>query len=141
MLDKLFAGLDVSTQSCKLVVIDTDGEEIVFVDSVNYDTDLPQYQTRNGVIQGQAEGVSESDPKMWLEAVDFVFGKLGKSHVPMDKIRCISVSGQQHGLVVLDADLAADCRIRGFEKKYPERFIENGIAEQDMVSMAGGLAL
>ncbi|MHB1195182.1 MAG: transketolase C-terminal domain-containing protein [Longimicrobiales bacterium] len=43
-------------------------------------------------------------------------------------------------LIVLDADLAADCRIRRFEKAYPERFIQNGIAEQDMVSMAGGLA-
>ncbi|HQH27057.1 MAG TPA: 1-deoxy-D-xylulose-5-phosphate synthase N-terminal domain-containing protein, partial [Oligoflexia bacterium] len=44
-------------------------------------------------------------------------------------------------LVVLDADLAADCRVRAFELQYPERFIEDGIAEQDMVSMAGGLAL
>lgn len=44
-------------------------------------------------------------------------------------------------LVVLDADLAVDCRVRTFEKCYPDRFIENGIAEQDMVSMAGGLAL
>lgn len=43
-------------------------------------------------------------------------------------------------LVVLDADLAADCRVRQFELAYPERFIECGIAEQDMVSMAGGLA-
>lgn len=44
-------------------------------------------------------------------------------------------------LVVLGADLTADCRLREFEKRFPERFIENGIAEQDMVSMAGGLAL
>jgi len=43
-------------------------------------------------------------------------------------------------LVVLDGDLAADCRVRAFAEKYPDRFIENGIAEQDMVSMAGGLA-
>lgn len=43
-------------------------------------------------------------------------------------------------LVVLDADLSSDCRLRTFEAKFPERFIENGIAEQDMVSMAGGLA-
>jgi transketolase len=43
-------------------------------------------------------------------------------------------------LVVLDGDLAADCRVREFELTYPDRFIENGIAEQDMVSMAGGLA-
>jgi transketolase len=43
-------------------------------------------------------------------------------------------------LTVLDCDLSADCRIRAFEEQFPERFIENGIAEQDMVSMAGGLA-
>jgi transketolase len=43
-------------------------------------------------------------------------------------------------LVLLDGDLSADCKLRKFEKMYPHRFIENGIAEQDMVSMAGGLA-
>ncbi len=42
--------------------------------------------------------------------------------------------------VVLDGDLSADCKLRKFENTYPGRFIENGIAEQDMVSMAGGLA-
>jgi transketolase len=43
-------------------------------------------------------------------------------------------------LVVLDADLASDCRVRGVELAHPERFVEVGIAEQDMVSMAAGLA-
>jgi len=47
---------------------------------------------------------------------------------------------RRNDIVVLDGDLSADCKLRGFEKKYPNRFIENGIAEQDMVSMAGGLA-
>ena len=49
--------------------------------------------------------------------------------------------GARHAhLVVLDADLASDCRVRGFELAYPERFLECGIAEQDMVSAAAGLA-
>lgn len=52
----------------------------------------------------------------------------------------IDLAADRRDLVVLDADLASDCRIRTFEQAYPERFIENGIAEQDMVSMAGGLA-
>ena len=43
-------------------------------------------------------------------------------------------------LVVLDADLASDCRIRPFELQHPERFHESGIAEQDMVSAAAGMA-
>jgi transketolase len=44
-------------------------------------------------------------------------------------------------LVVLDADLALDCGLLPFAERHPERFIECGIAEQDMVSQAGGLAL
>jgi transketolase len=49
--------------------------------------------------------------------------------------------GERHeNLVVLDADLASDCRVRGFELAYPERFVECGIAEQDMVSTGAGLA-
>jgi len=43
-------------------------------------------------------------------------------------------------VVVLDADLASDCRVRAVELELPERFVEVGIAEQDMVSMAAGLA-
>ena len=53
----------------------------------------------------------------------------------------LKIGGQRKDIVVLDADLSADCGLRPFEKAYPERFIENGIAEQDMVSTAGGLAL
>jgi len=52
----------------------------------------------------------------------------------------VKIGARRKDLVVLDADLAADCRVRQFELTYPDRFIECGIAEQDMVSMAGGLA-
>jgi transketolase len=48
--------------------------------------------------------------------------------------------GERPELVVLDADLASDCRIRTIELEQPSRFVEVGIAEQDMVSMAAGLA-
>jgi transketolase len=43
-------------------------------------------------------------------------------------------------LVVLDADLSSDCRIRPFELAHPDRFHESGIAEQDMVSAGAGMA-
>jgi transketolase len=43
-------------------------------------------------------------------------------------------------LVVLDADLVKDCGLVPFAETYPGRFIECGIAEQDMVSMACGIA-
>ena len=53
----------------------------------------------------------------------------------------VEFGAKRKNIVVLDADLSADCGLRPFEHAFPERFIENGIAEQDMVSMAGGLAL
>ena len=53
----------------------------------------------------------------------------------------VEIGSEREDLVVLDADLSADCGLRLFENAFPERFIESGIAEQDMVSTAGGLAL
>ncbi|HEX3290317.1 MAG TPA: transketolase C-terminal domain-containing protein [Gaiella sp.] len=52
----------------------------------------------------------------------------------------LALASREPRLVVLDADLASDCRVRAFELAEPERFVENGIAEQDMVSMAAGMA-
>jgi transketolase len=42
---------------------------------------------------------------------------------------------------VLDADLEKPCRLTEFARSFPEQYVEMGIAEQDMVSFAGGLAL
>jgi transketolase len=52
----------------------------------------------------------------------------------------VRLGAEREDLVVLDADLASDCRVRAFELAYPDRFVECGIAEQDMVSTAAGLA-
>jgi transketolase len=49
--------------------------------------------------------------------------------------------GERHErLVALDADLVKDCGLVSFAKRFPDRFVECGIGEQDMVSMAGGMA-
>ena len=44
-------------------------------------------------------------------------------------------------LIALDADLVKDTGLASFAERFPERLIECGIAEQDMVAQAGGLAL
>jgi transketolase len=43
-------------------------------------------------------------------------------------------------IVAMDGDLVLDTGLIPFSQRFPERFVECGIAEQDMVSMAGGLA-
>lgn len=44
-------------------------------------------------------------------------------------------------IVALDGDLVLDTGLIPFRKEFPDRFFEAGIAEQDMVSQAGGMAL
>lgn len=43
-------------------------------------------------------------------------------------------------LVVLTADLSESTKVADFAKKFPERFIECGVAEQNMAGIAAGLA-
>lgn len=43
-------------------------------------------------------------------------------------------------IVVMDADLACSTQTAIFGKKFPERFFDSGIAEQDMIATAAGLA-
>jgi transketolase len=53
----------------------------------------------------------------------------------------LAMARQRPEIVVMDADLLSDCGIEAFKAELPERFIECGIAEQHMVSAAGGMAL
>ena len=43
-------------------------------------------------------------------------------------------------VVVLCADLKESTRAEQFEKRFPERFIEMGVAEQNMATVAAGMA-
>ena len=53
----------------------------------------------------------------------------------------VAAADRDPKIVALDADLVLDTGLIPFREKYPDRFIECGIAEQDMVSQAGGMAL
>lgn len=48
--------------------------------------------------------------------------------------------GDDERVVVLSADLAASVKIQSFADKYPERFFEVGVAEQNMAGVAAGLS-
>ena len=53
----------------------------------------------------------------------------------------LQIARTRRDVVVLDADLLSDCGIEAFKAELPDRFVECGIAEQHMVSAAGGMAL
>lgn len=67
-----------------------------------------------------------SKPKASRQAFGEALAELGATH---------------DSIVVLDADLAKSTKSELFMKKFPERFFEMGIAEQNMVGVAAGLGL
>lgn len=52
----------------------------------------------------------------------------------------IELGKTNENLVVLDADLAAATQTGQFKKEFPDRFFNCGIAEQNMIGVAAGLA-
>jgi transketolase len=52
----------------------------------------------------------------------------------------IEIAETRDDFVVLDADVAGGTGVSVFREAYPDRFIQCGIAEQNMMSMAAGLA-
>jgi transketolase len=52
----------------------------------------------------------------------------------------VELGRENPDIVVLDADLCRSTMTQLFARKFPERFFDCGIAEQNMVGIAGGLA-
>lgn len=52
----------------------------------------------------------------------------------------VAAGKENPNVVVLSADLKESTRAEWFEKEFPERFIEIGVAEQNMATVAAGLA-
>ena len=46
-----------------------------------------------------------------------------------------------HDIMAVDADLAGSTKLADLQKAFPKRFVDVGIAEQDMVGVAAGLSL
>src|SRR3990172_8006175 len=97
------------------------------------EAEAPPSPAPRATLMGEPESVGgDVKKKVTKTDAEFVAEAYGKA--------LVEIADSRSDLVVLDGDLSADCRVREFELTHPVRFIENGIAEQDMVSMAGGLA-
>lgn len=102
-MENLFLGLDCSTQSLSCIVIDDEVKKIVYELSINFDQDLPHYETQNGCLKNADSLCKHSSPLMWAESLDILFKRMKADGVDLNKIRALSGSGQQHGSVYLNA--------------------------------------
>jgi len=73
--------------------------------------------------------------------------KIGANNIEQEATRkgyglgVLDLGEEDKNVVVLTADLAESTQVLDFAKKYPERFIECGVAEQNMMGVAAGIAL
>lgn len=98
---RYYLGLDASTQSLSAVVADSSSRRVVYEGSVQFDRDLPEYGTENGVLRHEGAGEVHAPPLMWVAALDRLLEAMRAGGVPMAEIAAVSGSGQQHGSVYL----------------------------------------
>jgi len=79
--------------------------------------------------------MSNLNPKLFDEDVEQVPTRNGYGE------GLVELGEKNPSVVVLTGDLAESTRAEEFGKKYPDRFIECGVAEQNMMGIAAGLAL
>ncbi|MBY3267026.1 transketolase [Rhizobium laguerreae] len=144
----------------KVIVADTvKGKGVSFMEHTSLDSDVAMYRFHSGApdasnyraaaqeIMDRLQGNSTS---AGITELEFETLERPASAAPPERAerlvaaysRALIVQAEKHpNLVALDADLVLDTGLIPFREQFPDRFVECGIAEQDMVSTAGGMAL
>ena len=143
----------------KVIIADTvKGKGVSFMEHTSIDSDVEFYKFHSGApseeayVRAAQELIDSANAGM--KALGFVPLDLESVTRPAVVLpdnpqrlvaaysrALIEQASRNPRIVALDADLILDTGLIPFQKEFPERFVECGIAEQDMVSQAGGMAL
>jgi transketolase len=143
----------------QVLIADTiKGRGVSFMEHTSLDSDVATYRFHSGApdADAYARAVEELGARLdqRCDALGVPRLELERAErpavTPAGRVdRCIQAyaealvaAGERHPeLVVLDADLCVDTGQGPFKERFAGRFVECGIAEMDLVSQAGGLAL
>ena len=147
------------TDKPKVIIADTiKGKGVSFMEHTSIDSDVEFYKFHSGAPTSEAyvhaaqELIDCANAKLEvvgaakLELVSVNRPVAVQPENPQRLIQAysnalINQARKNPKIVALDADLILDTGLIPFQKVFPDRFVECGIAEQDMVSQAGGMAL
>ena len=147
------------TDKPKVIIADTvKGKGVTFMEHTSIDSDVEFYKFHSGApsddayIKAAQELIESANTKLKetgteqleLETIDRAEAVLPENQQRLVQAYSNALLEQARSntnIVALDADLILDTGLIPFQKEFPERFVECGIAEQDMVSQAGGMAL
>jgi len=144
----------------KIIIADTiKGKGVSFMEHTSLDSDVAMYRFHSGAPDASSYRLAAQEimDRLQQRMNDAGAAALGfetierEASVPPPATaqrlipaytRALLEQAEKHpNLVALDADLILDTGLIPFRDQYPNRFFECGIAEQDMVSVAGGMAL
>ncbi|MFZ2162795.1 MAG: transketolase C-terminal domain-containing protein [Sideroxyarcus sp.] len=147
------------TDKPKVIIADTiKGKGVTFMEHTSIDSDVEFYKFHSGAPTSEAyvdaaqELMDSANAKLAAAGASLLELETVNRPVveqPVNPQRLIQAysnalleqTRKNPKIVALDADLILDTGLIPFQKEFPTRFIECGIAEQDMVSQAGGMAL
>ena len=143
-----------------VIVADTvKGRGVSFMEHTSLDSDVALYRFHSGAPDAAAytRAVEEllerlnrrtdalGIPRLALESTERPALSLPTSEperlIPAYSRALVRALEREPNAVVLDADLMVDTGQADARERFPERWFECGIAEMDMVSTAGGMAL
>ncbi len=144
----------------KIIIADTiKGKGVSFMEHTSLDSDVAMYRFHSGAPDASSYRLAAQEI---IERLQQHMSAAGAAALGFETIereatapppttaqrlipaytRALLEQAEKHpNLVALDADLILDTGLIPFRERFPERFFECGIAEQDMVSTAGGMAL
>ncbi|KAG6876782.1 hypothetical protein C0993_000474 [Termitomyces sp. T159_Od127] len=91
----LFLGLELATDQLRATIVD-ESLDLVGVESVEFDTELPEYQTHGGIFTNPGDAYT-TPIEMWIKGLDLILEKLSRNH-DLTKIKSIG-GAAQHALV------------------------------------------
>lgn len=144
----------------KAIIADTiKGRGVSFMEHTSIDSDIENYKFHSGAPTAENYHLAVIE---LLDTANRYLESLGMGELRLQAIKAsqkpktskniqrlipayssalVEIAEARDEIVALDADLILDTGLMRFSERFQDRFIECGIAEQDMVSQAGALAL
>lgn len=153
------AATKIVTAKPKVIIADTiKGKGVSFMEHTSIDSDVEFYKFHSGAPSDEAYVKAAQE---LIDAANTRLESAGAARLEIETVTrppapvpknpqrllaaysnaLIEQARKNSKIVALDADLILDTGLIPFQKEFPDRFVECGIAEQDMVSQAGGMAL
>jgi transketolase len=159
-LEECFARLRSVITKPKVVIADTiKGRGVSFMEGTAIDSDVDMFKFHSGAPKADEyqRAVEEIEARTATRLAEMNADPIRIDRVDRPTVAApprepkklfpaytqalLAKAAARPDLVVLDADLALDMGLLDFRARHPARFVECGIAEQDMVTQAGGMAL